>query len=605
MSEGTGDVLDAVSLEVRDKGDWLANYVCKQWVDFYRSAERQKWREEVQEVINFRYATDTRTTSNSANPLSHSTHLPKITQIADTLEAHYFDALFPHSSWLQFTPGDQTANHEKTRRLIETYIHSRHSLAGYEKEMALLLRDWVDESNCFLEVLWKSETAQEDNGILRKSYIGPNVRRLDPRKVAFNTKASSFHDSWKVVQSVKTRGDIVKDITDETLSEEYREVLIKAEEFRHNASNYNTTLGEDWMNEEFSGFGTNGTYFGTGDMVEFLTFYGSIYDVENKKLMLNRKIVIIDRTWVLMDEPIETWDGKPHIYHSTWRERPNTLLGMGPLQNLTGMQYMINHLQNTKADAFDKMVSPDRLFNNLEDEKKNADGSTYYYAHDGGTVNNIAPDTTILQADFQIGTLERQMEEYAGVPPEAFGFKTPGEQTKFEVSERINGAARIFQNRIKKFEREVVEPSVNAELELAKTHLDNNLAILTSRQEGDIFEDITPDLIQNKGSLIAKGAQHYAQQARMVQELSNFMNVTSADPEVRVHFPPKKIAQAFNSLLGGFGQKDGIYEEFGRIVEQVEAAQYQQAGAAEIDKTSIAQQQLDDPEGVGPPQPLG
>ena len=601
--EGTQNVLDVDFEKVRDHEDWLATYVTDRWHDFIHSGERNKWREEVNEVKAFRYAADTRSTSNSQNPLSHSTHLPKLTQVADTLEAHYSDAMFPHSQWLQFEAGDRLANTEKTRRLIETYIHSRHTLSGYEREMAALLRDWVDEGNCFGEIVWQSDTAGNDNGLLRKAYIGPRLRRIDPRRVAFNTQASTFRESWKIIQSVKTRGDIAQDIMNETLGEQYREILKASEEFKRYIQANMGSLGETWVEDEYDGFGSNLNYFGFGDAVELLTFYGSIYDTGTGEMHLNRKIVIIDRKWVLMNEPIETWDGKPHIYHSTWRERPNTLLGMGPLQNLTGMQYMINHLQNTKADAFDKMVAPDRLFSNIEDMKRQADGSMHFYAHDGGMVSNIAPDTTILNADFQIDALERKMEEYAGVPPEAFGFKTPGEQTKFEVSERINGSARLFQNRIKKFEREVIEPTVNAELELAKVHLDRNLQILTSRQEGDIFEEITPDLIKNKGTLIARGAQHYAQQARMVQELSNFMGVTASDPEIRMHFPPKKIAQAFNSLLGGFGQKDGIYEEFGRLAEQVETQQYQQAAAGMVDRSSIAQQQLDDPEAVGQPQP--
>ncbi len=600
--DGTGNVLDAQWMQVRDHKDLIASYITERWTQFFHSEERSKWRKEAREVRDFRYATDTRSTSNSTNSLSHSTHLPKITQVADTLEAHYSDAMFPHSRWLQFIAGDQKANTDTNRRLIETYIHSRHTLSGYEKEMALLIRDWVDEGNCFVEVLWKSKTAGDDNGILRKAFVGPQIRRLDPRRIAFNTKANSFHDSWKIVQSIKTRGDIAQDILDESLSEKYRTVLMEVEQFRGYASQYSTDLGE-WGDEEYSGFGTNSSYFGDGDAVELLTFYGSIYDTDSQEMHLNKKIVVVDRKWVLMNESVETWDGKPHIYHSAWREKPNTLLGMGPLQNLTGMQYMINHLQNTKADAFDKMVSPDRLFSNIEDAKRQIDGSTHFYAHDGGKVTNILPDTTILNADFQLNELERKMEEYAGVPPEAFGFKTPGEQTKFEVSERINGAARLFQNRIKKFEREVIEPSVNAELELAKVHLDNNLQVLASRQEGDVFETITPELIRNQGTLMAKGAQHYAQQARMVQELSNFMQVLAQDPEVRIHFPPKKIAMAFNSLLGGFHQKDGIYEEYGRLVEQVEAQQYQQAAASMVDQASIAQQQLDDPEGLGPQQP--
>lgn len=593
--EGTGQVVDIPFEDILHHKDGMATYVTQKWEEFYHSEERRNWRDEVREVLSFRYATDTRTTSNSSNPNSHSTHLPKITQVADTLEAHYSDAMFPHNQWLQFMPGNTDADTIDTRRRIESYIHSRHALSNYEREMALLLRDWVDEGNCFLEAIWSSDSAQEDSGILRKAYIGPKIRRLDPRRVAFNTSASDFHESWKVIQSVKTRGDIAKEIMDETLPESYREVLEAAQQFRSAVGMYSGSLGEQWENTEYSGFGTNLAYFGFGDIVELLTFYGSIYDTDSMEMHLNRKIVVIDRKWVLLDEPIETWDGKPHIYHSSWREKPNSLLGMGPLQNLTGMQYMINHLQNTKADAFDTMIRPDRLFSNIEDAKLQSDGSTHFFAHDGGIVQNISPDTTVLNADFQLNLLETKMEEYAGVPPEAFGFKTPGEQTKFEVSQRINGSARLFQNRIKKFEREIIEPSVNAELELAKTHLDNNLQVIVSRQEGDVFETITPDLIRNQGTLLAKGAQHYAQQARLVQELASFMQVLASDPELKIHFPPKKIAVAFNSLLGGFGQNDGIYEEYGRLAEQVEAQQFQQAAAQLVDNAAIAQQQATDP----------
>lgn len=601
--DGTGQVLDLDFITVRDHQDWEATYITDKWRQWIHSEERIKWREEVAEVRSFRYATDTRTTSNSINPHSHSTHLPKITQVGDTLEAHYSDALFPHSQWLQFEPGDQESNTVKNKRLIERYIHSRHDLSDYEKEQGCLIRDWVDEGNCFGEVLWDSETAGEKDKMMRKAYVGPKTRRIDPNRIGFNTKASSFRESWKIVQSVKTRGDIMKDMMDEKLSQDYRLVLEKAEEFRRYVTTHSGDLGEGWGEEDYDGFGTNATYFGMGDLVEFLTFYGSIYDTDTKEMHLNKKIVIVDRKWVLLNEPIETWDGKPHIYHSTWRDRPNTLLGMGPLQNLTGMQYMINHLQNAKADAFDSMINPDMLFNNVEDMKVQKDGSVHYFVYDGGNVSNISPDTTVLNADFQLSTLERKMEEYAGVPPEAYGFKTPGEQTKFEVSERINGSARLFNNRIKKFEREIIEPSINAELELAKVHFDQNLQVLTSREEGDIFEAITPELLQNSGYLIARGAQHYAQQARMTQELNGLIQVMGADPEIKIHFPPKKIALAYNSLVGGFGSKEGIYEEYGRLVEQVETQQRQQAAAGLVDQSSIAQQQLDDPRQEGEYQP--
>ena len=226
------------------------------------------------------------------------------------------------------------------------------------------------------------------------------------------------------------------------------------------------------------------------------------------------------------------------------------------------------------------------------------DGTTWWIATDGGSVSNISPDTEILAADFQIDKLEAKMDYYAAVPPESYGFKTPGEQTKFQVSERVNAAGLMFFSKISKFENQMITPSVNAELELAKVHLDENLQVPVSTEEGDIFEEITPLILKNQGTLIAVGARHYKQQARLVQELRQFMEAMQMDPEMKMHFSPKKLAKAWNSLLGGFGSTDGIYEEYGRLVESVETQQRQQAAGALIDNSALAQQSLDeqDPE---------
>ena len=83
----------------------------------------------------------------------------------------------------------------------------------------------------------------------------------------------------------------------------------------------------------------------------------------------------------------------------------------------------------------------------------------------------VAPDVNALQANFEIQNLERLMEEMAGAPREAMGFRTPGEKTKYEVQSLENAAARVFQNKIKQFEEQVVEPALNAELELARRNL--------------------------------------------------------------------------------------------------------------------------------------
>lgn len=599
MKEGKGNTLSVEFLDLMDEEHHLATLVANKWVAHLRHPAYIRMEEDRREVLKFRYATDTSSTSNSTNPHSHSTHRPKLAQIGDTLEAHYYDALFPHDHWNQFLPGTKDDNIEAKKRRIEEYMRNRHRLSGFYDTMMELVTDYVNGGDPVVEVLWTSNTASGMASGGRKGYVGPMVRRLDPRRVAYDFEANSFHESWKIVQSVKTAGDIAREIADERLSEGYREALRKSLQYRHYARAYVTDLGKDWLDEAIPGWGTQQSYFCESDNIEILTFYGDLYDVDRDDLQIARKIVVIDRKWVLLNEEVGTWDGKPLIYKSAWRNIPGTNGSMGPLHNLTGMQYMVNHLQNLKADAFDDSLRMDKVIRGVEDMKENPDGTRWWFVHDQGDVRNLSPDASVLNADAQIEGLERKMEEYAGVPPEAFGFKTPGEQTKFEVSERLTGASRMFQRKVSQFEQDIVEKVVNAELELAKTYLDENLELQVSHEEGSLFESITPETLKNKGTLVAVGAKHYATQQRLAQELAQFQQTIASDPEVLVHFPAKKLAQAWNSILGSFGQSDGIYEEFGRYTEQVEAQQRQQAAAAIVDDGAAVQQSLNDPEMLG------
>jgi len=585
------------ALEIlRDGKDELAERICSMWQNHHWSHHHIQRNYDVGEVKRFLNATSTQDTSNSVTDQSHNTHRPKLAQIADTLEAHYIKALLPHENWVQFSPDDNDASKAAVRNRMEQYIRNRHRLYGHRTVLTKIIRDWIEDM-AFAEVVWVSETANTEDGFASKAYIGPQVRRIDPDRIAFDNKARTFHDSWKIVQTIKNYGDIALEIEDETLPEDYRKVLSEAMKFRHYARGYGEVFGEEWGNEEYEGWGTNDYYYRRTESVELLTFYGSIYDVETMKLHRNRAITVVDRRYILLNEEIKTWDGKPYIYASSWRDRPGSLSGMSPLVNLTGMQYSVNHLQNSKADILDDVVRPDRIFAGVDDVETMPDGTQHYHSHEtGAVVRNIGPDVTILNAEFHIETLERKMEEYAGVPRSAAGIKVPGEQTKFEVQTLSDAGALLFQNKIEKFENEILEKTVNAELELARRNLDTNLTILVSQEEGDIFEEIRPDLLKNKGTLVAKGATHFAQQARMVQELTQFMQNIATRPDIQVHFPPRRIAQAFNRLLGGFGDKDGLYEEFGGIVEQVESAEFQQAAAREIDNSAIAQEQIDNPD---------
>ena len=250
--DDTGNVLDLEMITVRDYQDSLAEIVSRLWVSFYHSPEQQEHRREVSEVKRFLYATDTQSTSNSANPHSHTTHRGKLAQIADTLEAHYLDAWFPHADWGQFKPGSVEDNNINTKRLVESYMKDRHELSNFIGTAGRIGRDWIEDGNAFGEAVWTSDTAGEVDNILRKAYIGPKIRRIDPRRIAYNNDATSFHDSWKVIQAIKTKGDIVKEINDETLPESYREILSKSMQFRNYMATYSANLGEEFLDGDFA-----------------------------------------------------------------------------------------------------------------------------------------------------------------------------------------------------------------------------------------------------------------------------------------------------------------------------------------------------------------
>src|SRR5690625_2894085 len=71
------------SLDQDEMGKEIASYWVK-W-DAAKDIAKERWLETTQYV----YATSTQETTNSQNGWSHSTHVPKLTQISDNLAANY------------------------------------------------------------------------------------------------------------------------------------------------------------------------------------------------------------------------------------------------------------------------------------------------------------------------------------------------------------------------------------------------------------------------------------------------------------------------------------------------------------------------------------
>jgi hypothetical protein len=238
---------------------------------------------------------------------------------------------------------------------------------------------------------------------------------------------------------------------------------------------------------------------------------------------------------------------------------------MGPLDNLVGMQYRIDHLENLKADVFDQIAYPIQKIKGEVDDYDFSPGSRIYVGEEGD-VSYLVPDATALQADFQIRTLEDKMEEMAGAPRQAMGIRTPGEKTAFEVQQLQNSASRIFEHKAAHFERVFLEPALNAMLELSTRNLDmiDNIEIVDPNSGVTVFRQIKKEDISGNGKIVPMGARHFAEKARRVQSLSTLWQLKQNDPSVAAHLSGKKFAQILAEELNEpdlFGENIAVTEQ--------------------------------------------
>src|SRR5690606_27327597 len=246
---------------------------------------------------------------------------------------------------------------------------------------------------------------------------------------------------------------------------------------------------------------------------------------------------------------MDTIHGKSTKVMVGWRKRPGNLYAMGPLENLVGLQYRIDHLENLKADAFDLIAFP--VFKIVGDVNDfNYGPMEKIYCGEEGDVQMMHPDVTALNADMQIAVLEQKMEEMAGAPKQAMGFRTPGEKTAFEVQVLENGASRIFQSKVNQFEEQFLERILNNMLERARTHMDVDTIRDVDEFGAEVFRSITAHDLRADGTLHPVGARHFTQKAQAVQNLIQFLNSAAGqDPTVTAHISGLKIAEAMEELL--------------------------------------------------------
>lgn len=570
---------NSIDLTQVQNDDYLAREVGTKWMDWNtaRTDVLSRWKETTAYV----YATSTRDTDGGyvggfdedGGGWSHSTHLPKITQIYDNLAANYMAALMPHDDVIEFMGFSQDAVVKEKRTKVEAYLKTKHRLSRFRTVLQQLVNDLLLYGNCFAQVYYVNQSSSA-SGVPRMAYSGPKVRVISPYDIVFNPLATSFERAPKIVRTIKTLGELLRDIDESPEGKYYAPGIEKWIKCRKAIAGMTTEDIDKYIALQIDGFGGPTNYFQSGN-VEILELYGDIFDVEKGELLKNHVITVVDRRYVIRKEPLETWSGFPHIFHCGWRLRPNNLWAMGPLDNLVGSQYLINHLENSRADAFDQMLAPTRVIvGDVEEDgvQIGVPGGAYRIPTGDGSVSNLVPDTTVLQADMQILTKMQQMEEFAGSPKEMSGFRSPGEKTALEVNNMLQSAGRIFQHKLMYFEEEFLERIYNAELEQARENLNKADLIRVYDSEDDVvlFEEIIPEDLLIEGKLIPTGARSYTRKQQLAQNLMNLQQAAQMDPMLGTHFPSIKLAEAWVELLGI--QSLGVLEPWGRIREQAEGA---------------------------------
>ncbi len=537
--------------------------IADRWTSWNNS--RKPKLEEWTELRNYIYATDTRTTSNSKLPWTNSTTTPKLTQIADNLHANYFSALFPQKRWFRFEAEDQESNTKAKRDVIQAYMDNKVRQSNFENTTSKILNDYIQYGNCFATIDFVKDYTTYEDGERVVNYIGPKLVRISPFDICFNPLAPDFDNSPKIVRSIMTTGEIKRKIA-ETVDNKYMgEILDKMLVNRSAASGNDVDVAKS---QAFiaDGFSSLQEYY-ESEYVEVLTFYGDIYDQDTDTFHKNRIITVVDRAYILTNEQNPSWLGKSPVFHAGWRERPDNLYAMGPLDNLVGMQYRIDHLENLKADVFDQIAYPIlKIRGDVEDF--DFEPAARIYLGDEGDVGYLVPDSTALNADFQIQGLENKMEMLAGAPREAMGIRSAGEKTAFEVQSLMTAAGRIFQHKTAHFERVFLEPILNTMLEAARRNMDYADTIRVLNEDTGIFffEQITKEDIAANGKIIPMGARHFAERAQRVQSITQLYQLKLQDPTIAAHMSGKEFARILADELG----EPALFSENITVIEQME-----------------------------------
>lgn len=572
------------------KPDCMAESISNLFVSW--SNAKASWEAEARETQQYLYATSTRDIMNITRQFDNTTHLPKLMQLREMLITYYLDAIFNLPDFVEWEAYNNKTININTKNSLKALIKDLLNKSGFRKDIEQLMSDYVDFGNAFCAVTNVTDTYTTPAGEIKTLYTGPKAIRIDPMTIYFDPTAVSFEKAPKIVRTVMTLGEVAASVEDNETMKKAFDIAVKKRQTVRDMVAGSSMGAEAFKNDDINiaGLGNLTTYL-TGDNVELLTFYGDIFDIDAGKLVKSAKIIVMDRSTVLLNET-----NKCPIHKCGWRDRKCSLWSMSPLDNVKGMQYMIDFLENKRADIFNFIANPVvKTIGDVELPATLMPGEIIPCDRDSD-VEFMRPDTTALAADTYVDRYMLLMEEMVGAPKEAMGFRTPGEKTAFEVQQLSTAASRIFERQVHKFEEEMLEPVINDILKMYIASQAGQVVMLPIVDESGatIFEAINVSDIDGDGRFYAVGSRTYTEKARTAQTLMQLGNsAVYQDELVKNNIDPKVIAQALITT-SGLDKFDNILKDNARVyaaAEMQSQVEYAQQGLDEQRVRGIADAQ--------------
>ncbi len=572
------------------KVDGIARHVVSTWDRL--NDDRYEWLKLGKDARAFLFQKDTNDTSvGQTLPWKNKTSVPKLTQISDNLNAQYMKGLIPNETWFRWK--GRTEEDQQKASIIQQYFSTKLNTPQFRLELSKIVRDWVTYGNCFAGVEWVHETAPSlVTGEEITTFVGPRIFRISPLDCVIEPTAPSFDDSifirrvWMPISKVLKHNETTSGVKyDEAALENMKNLRSYSD--RH-SNDFAQAVKDHGL--QVDGFNTIGDYLDC-QYVELLEFWGDVYVNETGEILENQVVTVADRMFTLRSTNNATPNGKKPFGHAAWRLRPDNLYGMGPLDNLVGMQYRIDHLENLKADVYDLIAHPIEVFKGDNIKASPYGPGAQVFLSEGEEYTLLRPDANTLTADSQIREYQSLMEFFAGSPRETMGFRTEGEKTAYEIQQLRAGAATMFKDKLHNIENTLIEPLLNQMFSLLISNLSSpDLVTLIDEDTGiPIASEITAEDIKADGSIYPVGSRYFEARNKAVQEITNFWSTVGQDETIKQHIDSFKLADILVEELGE--PYRSIVSEFAGINEQAKAMVYaalaQQQAQEELEQMGV------------------